>query len=103
MGGLNMNDILKNEAHTWKVGDLCKCEYNGTGAGIVYRVVEVTKLAGCSALQLKIEPVLGVIAEAKGKKTRGLAAGWCMPLSLEDLKNTYASFGHFILTELTRT
>lgn len=87
--------------HKWETGQLCKCEYGGAGAGIVYRVLEVTK-GYQNAVGLKIEPVLGVIADRKGKKTRALAAGWCTPLSLEDLKNVYATFGHFILQEVRK-
>lgn len=88
--------ILDNLKHQWKVGDLCRCEYNGAGAGIIYRVVEVTARDPKNP-QLRIKPVLGIVVEHKGKQTRGISAGWCQPVLPKDL------FGYLdCLTEFIR-
>lgn len=98
MSGYSQNDIVKNLKHRWKVGDLCRCEYGNAGEGIIYRVVEILE-PDTKNPQLRIKPVLGVVADHKGKKTRGLSAGWCMPISPKDLYGFLDCLTEFIRQE----
>lgn len=93
----SQNGITENLKHEWKVGDLCRCEYNGAGAGIIYRVLEVSGSKHGS--QLRIKPVIGIVADHKGKQTRGLNAGWCVPILPKDLYGYLDCLTEFIRLE----
>lgn len=89
--------------HVWEVGQLCTCEYQGCGSGIVYRVIGIdSEGRQASNTLLTIQPVLGVIASVDGKRKRTIGAGWCQPLTAHDLTIQYATFGRFLLEEMKR-
>jgi len=88
----------KPSTHPWRVGELCTCVYDNVGHGIIYRVAEVHSRSQHEPM-LKVVPVFGVLTNIKGRKSRGLSAGYCTPLSLVDLSNEYLKFGHFIAAE----
>jgi hypothetical protein len=94
------HSVQENLQHEWKVNDLCICNYGGAGEGLVYRVIAVQ--GSPRGPQLIIKPVLGVFADKKGRKKRGLSAGWCTPLSPRDLYDYLDSLTVFIKQEEER-
>lgn len=79
---------------TFDVGDLCTCEYDDRGGGLLYRVEE-TYLEG----QIKIKPVLGVLVSTKNRKTRTLHGDWCQKITRVELAALTEELNDFVANE----
>jgi hypothetical protein len=82
----------------WAVGDFCKCEYGGTGSGIIYKVANIN--AEAVALWLDLEPVVGILTEITHINKRTIAATWCKRITIEELANFHNKLGLFILEQI---
>jgi hypothetical protein len=79
---------------TFAVGDLCTCEYDGRGGGLLYRVEE-TYLEG----QIRIRPVIGVLVSTKNRKVRTLHGDWCQKITRVELASLTEELNDFVANE----
>ncbi len=86
----------KEAEHTWRVGDICTCEYNGLAGGLLYVVIEVIESDEGPNHQVTIEPTWGFFQSTEHRKKRTLSSYWCTPRSLVDLGHEYVALGNFI-------
>lgn len=79
---------------TFEVGDLCTCQYDDRGGGLLYKVEE-TYVDGT----VKIKPIHGVLVDTKNRKTRVLHGGWCQKITRVELANLVEQLNEFIAIE----
>lgn len=98
----------QNQAHPWRIGELCGAFYNEIGPGVIYRVINVeTKTyhymtKGETKTSLTITPVHGVVTDISNRRQRILDSAYCTPLSIVELSTEYASLGNFIRDEVQK-
>lgn len=81
---------------TFNVGDLCTCQYDDRGGGLLYRVIEAY-----SNGQVKIKPVLGVLVSTRFRKTRTLHGNWCEKITRVELAQIVKELDNFIGIDAT--
>ena len=75
-------------------GDLCTCQYDDRGGGLLYRVEE-SYLDGV----IMIKPVLGVLVNTKNRKTRTIHGDHCQKLTRVELAALTEELNDFVANE----
>lgn len=83
----------------FSVGDIVRCNYDGAGDGVIYRVVE---LGGSNLVRIK--PIFACFPDmcVKRRKVRDMGAGWCTKLDVGDLQAVHRELEALIGGEMNR-